>query len=237
MATQEDVDRLLDLYGPEELHADLSRYVFTDPSLGQVLKHPLVFHVPFFDGMNRLANRQYAAKSERIARLLEEKQYSHIMWMYERPYRLQALMEHEEAMRRHDEAGFWITFSALWRDNEFPYESFDEWRAFWEEPGSRAAMSLEERAELTRMDERFTIYRGGTAVNATTGMSWTIDREKAVWFAQRWSDRRDPPVLATGTIRREDVRAYLIGRNESEIVALPETVQGVTTQRLPRRLR
>jgi len=57
------------------------------------------------------------------------------------------------------------------------------------------------------------------------GFSWTLDEEKARWFAARSS--METPLLARGTVSRRDVFAYLSGRGEQEIVCLPENVHNI----------
>ena len=54
------------------------------------------------------------------------------------------------------------------------------------------------------------------------GLSWTLDREKALWFANRWLcfKRRRPIVLQT-VVRKMDVVAHFAERNEQEIAAHP----------------
>jgi hypothetical protein len=58
-----------------------------------------------------------------------------------------------------------------------------------------------------------------------TGLSWTTDREKAVWFARRFPGP-EPRVL-TGRTRRGNVIAYFAGRQEAEVIVLPEDVEVV----------
>ncbi len=51
-------------------------------------------------------------------------------------------------------------------------------------------------------------------------MSWTLDRNKAVWFAQRYSVLTElgAPKLAEATVRKRDILAYFNGRKEKEVV-------------------
>jgi hypothetical protein len=48
-------------------------------------------------------------------------------------------------------------------------------------------------------------------------MSWTLDREKAIWFANR-SVNRGVPELLTAKAMKRDVHAFKNNRNEQEIV-------------------
>ena len=59
------------------------------------------------------------------------------------------------------------------------------------------------------------------------GIAWTTEREKAVWFANRFAvlDRFGEPKLLTGVARKEDVLGYFTGRGESEVVMDPAKVK------------
>jgi hypothetical protein len=51
------------------------------------------------------------------------------------------------------------------------------------------------------------------------GLSWTLDREKAQWSANRWlCVKRRRPILLQTVARKRDVVAYFAGRNEQKIV-------------------
>ncbi|MEK1896212.1 MAG: hypothetical protein AAAB20_23555 [Rhizobium sp.] len=60
------------------------------------------------------------------------------------------------------------------------------------------------------------------------GFSWTTDEKAARWFASRFAERHNRDAyLATGTVRKRDVKAYLLSRNEYEIIAFPAMVNDV----------
>lgn len=233
MPSQADIDRLIDLYAPEELHPDLQPYVRETSQIGRVLHHPLLIHVMFSEPLHRLANRQYVSKKEAVAKALAAGDYHRIMWLYERPYRLDALLAHRDAMLAADADAFWVTFSALWRDCENVHESFNDWDGLWREPDAYRAMTLEERSALKAMPETITVWRGGFDASIVEGLSWSVSRERAEWYAHRFANGNDrTPVLARAVIRRDDVRAYLTGRNEEEIVALSEHLKDIETTHL-----
>lgn len=106
---------------------------------------------------------------------------------------------------------------------------------------SEAMMSSAERRALVRLPDDITVYRGAGNEAYIPRFSWTLDRGQAEWFAQRFAgedsaealrrlSRIDPnhesrPVVASGQIAKLDVIAYIDGRAEREIVALPESVR------------
>lgn len=82
----------------------------------------------------------------------------------------------------------------------------------------RSLMTEDEYSVYESLPEEVTIYRGVTEYNRrkTMALSWTIDREKAVWFANRFE-------TGTGevwqmTIPKERICCFFSGRNEQEVI-------------------
>jgi hypothetical protein len=76
------------------------------------------------------------------------------------------------------------------------------------------------------------IYRGAHVKRGTLGgVSWTLDRERAEWFANRWARRR--PYLVEAEVLKLDVRAYFLDRNEAEIIVLPNRLVSHTVKNIP----
>jgi hypothetical protein len=77
-----------------------------------------------------------------------------------------------------------------------------------------------------------TISRSGAAPRtkrSIRGLSWTLDRDKAIWFAKRFSMLpRLTPRLVEGFVHKRHVLAYFGGRKEKEIVSMHVDVRGVT---------
>jgi hypothetical protein len=119
---------------------------------------------------------------------------------------------------------YWKNVGSVWTDSENIWQSYDTWRTLWEKPraGKRFAMDTDERKKLALMPSDITVYRGvnGKGISKrrkNTGMSWTLDRDKAEWFSMRWG--QEPHQILTGTVEKKDIHAFFEGRNEAEIVA------------------
>jgi ribosomal protein L22 len=108
-----------------------------------------------------------------------------------------------------------------------------EWLEIWREPCSKRyrAMCRSERVRLAKLPEIVTVWRGVSHKDAVEGLSWTLRRDKAEWFARR-SAHGKKPLLAKGSIIKSAVFAYFSGRKEAEIVLDPEEVQGEGIERL-----
>jgi hypothetical protein len=76
--------------------------------------------------------------------------------------------------------------------------------------------------------DSFTVYRGVSGVGKQRrlrGWSWTVDQEKAEWFANRLCLRH--PAVLRATVRRDEVFAYYDGKGEQEFICQPERFERI----------
>jgi len=219
----------------EELHDDLKPWVVNDGPFGPMLKHPLVQEM-FFDPQRcaRL-NASYAYKLEAIAKAREDQEWNRYIFLRERPYRAGILHEISDLLSGRE---YWELAGNVWVDSENCYQYVDEWyEILTADPLGRKFMSSEDvRSVFTLTPEKggllpeTKIYRGFSHDDALSGFSWTLDRARAKWFARRSAWRKgDTPKVASATVARGHVIAYITSRDEQEIVLLPEhaVVEGV----------
>jgi hypothetical protein len=92
-------------------------------------------------------------------------------------------------------------------------------------------MDDEERKVLAELPDTIQVFRGTCyAPEGCRGLSWTLRRDIAERFAIKGAflgsrPKGAIPYLVTATLRKRDVLAYFDGRDEAEIVALPEKVR------------
>jgi len=89
---------------------------------------------------------------------------------------------------------------------------------------------IEDEEEFNKLPKRMRVYRGTTDAETESGeygLSWTLDREKAEWFSQRYAADQGAPAVLTATVFKRRVLGYLTGLEESEIVVLPEHLNAV----------
>lgn len=202
----------------EPLHPELIDYV-QDLDYGRVLRHPLVYQVPLFH--NGLANDSYAVKRKQVAEEFENGNYdSYISW-HERPYRLSAFLDCADLL---DDKQYWELAADIWTDSENIHQMQEEWREVFSAPrkGRRGLMTSREYGRWRGLPNPVTVYRGCRRELNEDGWSWTLDREKAEWFANRYGT--GDPVVIEGRIVRKNILAVFLGRSESEVVAFPEAV-------------
>lgn len=168
--------------------------------------------------MNALYNEQLKHKREEVAKALKNKNWSLHIALHERPYRWNAL---QAWTWRLGNKALAEAFGWVWTDSENIWQhrkiirnlvplvsSYRKW-----------IMDEEERVFFRDLPQVMIAYRGHQTVNRD-GMSWTLDRDKALWFAQRYA--RGTYGVLSAQIKKRDVLFYADGRNESELVVLPD---------------
>jgi hypothetical protein len=219
--------QLHEMYGKNEpLCDELKGHLETCDIFGEVLKHPLVFMVPYFaEHMGGLANRALKQKKEQMARAIANGELMTVVWLHERPYRIDALRDYV-AMPSVPEADFAKALLQAWTDCENVWQNYDWWvellsmrKIDW--------MSYADKVDSEAFDALpavVDIYRGGITSWEDTPLSWTTDREKAEWFARRFGKVEDANLMKA-TIEKKHIYFYTNGRSESEVVVDPEHVK------------
>jgi len=242
----------------EELLPELQEYL-EDDGVMPMIRHPLVFSVPHNDLFNAHMNKALKSKQALLQRAKDEKDWNRYIFLHERPYRLFALNRAilEQGGLKISSLEFCEALRDVWIDTEFPTDQNLAWCSLLgfacldpypnqlESPHRVATgmMTAEELDWLYQAPDVLTIYRGFTQVEnphgefEDDGLSWTLDYEKAKWFARRfvkqnvnedgtlkWFARdseNEIPYVAHATISKEDIIAYITARGESEIIIFP----------------
>ena len=81
-------------------------------------------------------------------------------------------------------------------------------------------MDKEELQVYEELPDLVTVYRGVTPYNAkrVKGLSWTLDRDTAEWFAHRY---RSHGQVYQAQIEKAHIHAIFLGRNEAEVIGDP----------------
>jgi hypothetical protein len=215
----------------ELLDYDLQEHVCED---NMILHHPLVILDLRFKGSIAKANAMYESKTSRISEAVDKHDWKGFVWPHERPYRPDAVMQLIEEFGVSGKQ-LWPVVGEVWCDTENVRHYFNFWRKIWsmDDADRPLVMSDEERAALALLPERFEIWRGVNHEDAVRGYSWTLNRERATWYAHRRF--KGLPLLAIGSVKKADVLAHFLGRDEAEIVALSENVQDIRLSPLEQR--
>lgn len=207
----ETIERLLK-ESSEPLHPDLVPYFEADGALGAQVRHPLVYQVPLWS--NGSANAYYLQKKRDLDKALEEKNYNRVVYLHERPYRLQAFIQIAKYL---SDEKYWSLLASIWTDTENAWQNLDEWRKLFNSsrPKRQRLMDRDEVLAYDSLPDTVKIYRGCQKGINKDGISWTLKRDKAEWFATRFS--KDGVVLEK-EIQKKDIIAVFTNRNEFEVI-------------------
>lgn len=207
----------------EPLSPELEPWI-EDGVFGKMLRHPLVYQVPFYNA--GLANETLAHKRARIAEAVHYGDWHRVVFLHERAYRLKALIDY--CVGTYDDGvpiqllhapEHWRLAADVWVDSENINQNLDLWRALiYNGDGGLWLGTPEERAAFDALPDPIPAYRGGSAGD----WSWTTDRKIAKFF----SNRSKLPVREA-LIPKADCFGYLTRRGESELLVR------LTPERLP----
>lgn len=194
-----------------KLDPELAQYLEPMAGLGQMIRHPLVYSVPYFgEAENERLNERLVYLKRTIKKAQESGDHSRYVFMHERPYRFSALLELTGEI---PDAEFLPLILEVYVDSENARENFDEW-----EDLLYPLTGTDPWNTLAALKEPITVYRGGVK----QGFSWTTSLETAKWFAGRFDGTGD---IWTATVAKSDIVAYYDGRNEREIIASYEAMR------------
>jgi len=222
------LETFMEQYAPEELDPRLAVCVGTDGPL-PVLKHPLLYSVPYTPQLNKILNASFKAKMVYVAEALKKKDEGRYLLMHERPYRVSKLLELAKIgyFDTVPDGGnrYWQQVGQWWIDSENVHEALPQWRVLWYMQKYRihrsACMNDDEKAHLSTLPDLIPIWHG-EEINDVVGMSWTTDYAIAKWFANRFEAGRR---VYQGLAPKEKVIAFFSRRGESEVLINPRDVQ------------
>ena len=196
----------------EPLHADLVPYLELDGALGAQIRHPLVYQVPLFS--NGSANAYYLQKKKSLEKALEEKNFSQVIYLHERPYRLQAFILIAKDLPN---TKYWSILSGIWTDTENQWQNLEQWKKLLSSnrPERHYLMTESQAQLLDSLPELVTIYRGCVKGLNENGLSWTLNKSKAEFFANRFGKEG---IILEREIPKSDIIAVLTSRGESEVI-------------------
>ncbi len=193
-------------------------------------KHPLynTLYMPP-DAFTTLAiptpDEAVAYKIERINEARKEKNASRFVFTHERPWRFQALLDAKPWTSREE----WMSVAGeVWVDTESPHVNRALWRSeVFGQPDAYLTMDEDEREFWGKLPTIVTAYRGARIKRAVHGLSWTLNEDKARWYARRFSTAKRLGVVVQATVHKHDIAAVFLGRNEEEVI-LARAPRGIT---------
>lgn len=172
-------------------------------------------------------SKRIISKLEQLEMAYQRRDIETYIFLHERPWRFQALLDAESWTEK---VKWFNTAGLVWVDCEGPGRNADVWKSkIFTTDDHHLVMSDMDRVKLDKIDQ-VNVYRGANSkIHAKTGLSWSLDRNKAIWFAHRFS--RNNKWLATVNVRRNEIAALFTNRGESEII-LGHQLHGVKIEKL-----
>lgn len=211
----------------EPLDDVLKEWVF-DTSFGApMLKHPLIYMLMPIPG---LANRAYKEKQAELDKAIAEEDWAGCVWLHERPWRLNALVEYvvgkdedDVPYRAIDIDPKWRSLiAAIWQDCENIAQHIPEWDRIMSghNPGDPLIFCDNEEA-WNALPDRIEVWRGDLNDG---GWSWSTERSVGEFFTS-YAGQTAP--LVHGWVDKRNVFGYLHGRNESEVMVRRNYVENI----------
>ncbi len=205
---------------PPPLHPVLKPYLGTTAHFN-VLRHPLVFAVPYTPAMNHHYNQCYEYKTKRLSEAKEKEEWHSYIFLHERPHRWDALLQIMNDMPDED---YWSSLGSIWSDTENLWQMQHLLPLFLGvvKTDRNKIMNTREAEFLESLPDEVRIFRGHQQRNKK-GYSWSLSYWRARWFAQRWSSKKQG--VLQGWVSKKDVIGVFLGRSEYEVAVDPDNVR------------
>ena len=187
-----------------------------------MLHHPCIISVMYPSTRWHIheTNLRYFSKLVALRKAYLEKDVDAFLMMIERPYRIPEFIAWcLDKRNKLSKKKYWEVIRWLWTDTENVYEHFKEWLALLVDFDTKEVRKMMDKGDKKTFDSLpnyFMVFRGGEHEN----MSWTLSKEKAEWFQNRYSHK--DAQLFRRMVKKSDVLAYINARNEEEIILRPD---------------
>jgi uncharacterized protein len=104
-----------------------------------------------------------------------------------------------------------------------PPEMHSYERELWLELFERAGYVSDTDEKLEGV---LSVYRGVAGKRHRRGLSWTLSLDRARWFARRYGHWFGNPLVYEATVDARDVLAFIVDRNEQQVVVHPDKLRG-----------
>ena len=171
---------------------------------------------------------------EGMSHLIQEaKKPYEVYFLINKPYALAFVKYAQPYLSQKD---FSHLLSDAWVKTEMPNSdsnfTTNEFVKLFRVADKTALMEDSELEEYIGLSDKMTIYRGvksGTPNNIKK-LSWTLDYDKAEWFAKRFDENG---LVYEATIKKENILALFNRRGESEVIVDPRYLMNITPCEAP----
>lgn len=191
------------------LHPELKECLKTS-EFGTHLQHKLCYELIYTPELNDYYNKMLEHKKALLEDALKDKDYHSFVFLHERPFRLMALIECWHLASKQQKG---LLVAATYVDAEMPMVNQELWIKLFKQVG-RTAMSEEDVEYFESLPDEIEIYRGCLPEDKD-GISWTLSKEQAQWFANRFNQQGK---VFTKKINKNQICTLLRYRQEEEVI-------------------
>jgi hypothetical protein len=132
---------------------------------------------------------------------------------------------------------YWPLIRATWERSQMIAPNLAGWKKLLQSrrPRRELMMTAKERLYLASLPDEFLVYRGCLMSRGSEGISWTLNKRRAEFFARYSLGQRSAtavdteflvgkPAVIRGSCKKRDVIAYLNGKKHQEILIFPSKV-------------
>ena len=212
----------------EKLRPDLEQCLWTDENGHSRFEHRL--HKDFIYEQNPeqsyfLINRAIECAEAESKEAFDSGAWHAYIFTHTRAFRLPAFCDTLMFLSNKE---YWELLASVWTDSENIWQYKESWITLLSSPRRQPG-----RSALRTLPKQVTVYRGTSAPDGMgSGLSWTLDRDVALWFAKRFARSGRTAKLLSANVNRKDIilstELPYFGREKDEVVTL--TPAGITEE-------
>lgn len=178
-------------------------------------------------------------KQDLLEKAIDRQDWDDVFMIISKPYRLSWLEENYDLIT--DEKAYYEFLKDAYIQSEFPMSGFSEYedllKLFWHYDKPHLMMDSDELSFYNDLDDTITIWRGIRVEDEidedNIGFSFTLDKERAEWFAKRFSqDGKGTPMLIEATVNKDKILSVFLNRGEEEVLVSPDNLEFIKLEEL-----
>ena len=165
---------------------------------------------------------------------LQKKDFGTALFTIDKAYRVQWMFENRNLFE--DANVYYENLRLAYTMAEFPLSGMSKGyvkELFYYKDNPKLMMEKKENKKFKKLSNEVSIFRGikvsmGEEVDEdNVGFSFSLDKEKAEWFATRLLLPNDKAYLIEAKVQKKDILSLIFDREEKEVIADPDLITDV----------
>ena len=171
-------------------------------------------------------------KKQELDKAIEQQNWDKVFMLIEKPFRLNWLEENIDLIK--DDKQYYNFLKDAYMMTEFPMNGFSNYHdlldLFYARENSKLMLDKDELELLNSLPNEVKIWRGVKVDDVldddNIGLSFTLNKDKAIWFAERFSQAGvSQAILIEAVVKRDDILSIFLNRDEEEVIVNPEDIK------------